>query len=189
MSWVRLDDRLPYHRKVRSLPPKLVKPCYALYVASIQFCQWAKNDGKIRSEDLHLILPTASKPTKREVDALVACGLWDEMVGGWEIHDYLEWNAPAVERSAKARDASNARWNAHRNASSNAPSNADRNAGGNALLSSPTPLPSTPTPLLSSEAPDDILSLRDGRGDGPETMAAILARAKVLRVAKGYDKP
>lgn len=196
MGYAKLDDRLPYHRKVRSIPPKYVKPCYAIYVAGIQFCQAYGTDGRIRHEDLHLLLPTAPKPTKAELQALVNAGLWDEAIGGWVIHDYLEHNASAEERKAKARTASNARWNAHRNALSNASSNPSP------LLSSPlvkTPVvnprghdtPGAPTCPVDS---DGLSALRESekaesRRRFAATVEAVSKRIGMPLTAEGITKP
>ena len=145
MGYAKLDDRLPHHKKVRALPPTLARACYGLYVASIQFCQHYETDGVIRKADLHLLLPGASVPPRKEISALVEVRLWDEVSPIlWAVHDYLEHNASAAERKAKGRFAANARWSAHRTAQGNASSKASSNA---------SPLHSSPlhsTPLRSS---------------------------------------
>jgi hypothetical protein len=153
VSYATLDDKLPHHRKVRDIKPTLVLAAFGLHAAAICYCQNYGTDGRILLADFPLIMPVRPNPPRVLIDELVRVRLWDvHPEGGWTIHDYLEWNASAKERQAKARKASNARWNAHRNAPSNAPSN----AGSNALLSSPTPTPLHSSPLHSSERGSEL---------------------------------
>lgn len=61
-----------------------------------------------------LVCPRQS--TKR-VKALVQVGLWDVVAGGWEIHDYHEWNRTPEQmealraiRSAAGKKGAASRW-------------------------------------------------------------------------------
>jgi hypothetical protein len=167
MSWVKLDDKLPHHPKVRALPPSIAKPAYGLYVASIQFCQHYDTDGMIRRADLHLILPSATKPTTREITALVLVGLWEETPSGWCVHDYLEHNLSSGERK-QAQSANKTRQEKYRDALRNASGNASRNA----LQTSPPPLPSQspPNPLPNPNPSPPLKRPTDGfSANGPET--------------------
>jgi hypothetical protein len=165
MSWVKLDDRLAHHRKVRSLPPSLAKAVYGLYVASIQFCQLYETDGKIRAEDLTMLMPGAPKPTKRELEALVQADLWDEAVGGWFVHDYLEHNLSAQERAAQ-RKGSALRQTRHREKLQQ-----ESHALRTALVTASTPLPSRPlpsTPVPSEGGRRGAHAPMQGGSDRPE---------------------
>ena len=56
-------------------------------------------------------LPAMLCPTKtaQRVRGLVKAGLWDEVEGGWRVHDYGEWNRPAAELAERARVRSEAK--------------------------------------------------------------------------------
>lgn len=55
--------------------------------------------------------PQILTPTKTaaRIRGLVGAGLWLEVDGGWEYHDYLEWNRPAAELGARKAAVSAAR--------------------------------------------------------------------------------
>lgn len=167
MSWARLDDQLPYHRKIRALPPPLVKPCYALYVASLQFAQAHGTDGRILREDLRWLLPSAPPPTKAEVAALVRVRLWDgHPAGGWTVHDYLDYNPSAAQRRAKAQHAARTRWgSANLDATEHAPSMHPACS----TDASSRPIPSHPIPSRpsSTNPRKDLLSGAAENGVGP----------------------
>lgn len=137
-----LDDKLPHHRKVREIRPALMLPAFGLHAAALCFCQNYGTDGVIRRADFPLVTPTRPKPPTAVIAELVRVRLWERHPDGWQIHDYLSFNASAAERRAKAEQARSAamrRWHP--------PSHAERIAGRNAignaspLLSSPTPTP------------------------------------------------
>jgi hypothetical protein len=198
VSWVKLDDRLAHHRKVRAIESRLVLAAYGLYVASIQFAQGYKTDGRIRPEDLSLVMPTA--PTRQRQQCateLVRVRLWDpHPEGGWVIHDYLEHNASADERREKARGAANARWHAQRTAESMLDA-CSTDASSSPLLSAPlhsTPLrsrgggaeggPATraspvPAPHARPSDPDGpgLSAQRDGGNGNNEARLSALAAA------------
>lgn len=215
MGYAKLDDRLPHHKKVRSLPLQYAFAAYGLYVASIQFCQHYETDGTIRKEDLHMILPTVHNPHPKLIDALVTAGLWDELLGGWAVHDYLEHNLSASERKAAKQSAAsrvsahrqklsgNPDSNAVRNALQDGPRNAVRNAlqrdTGNAVRSSTTPLLSSPTPLHSSplgavDSVDKSDALRPAHPKDPDGLSALQleearqAREKFDALVAGLSK-
>jgi hypothetical protein len=51
--------------------------------------------------------------TRKEAQELVEVGLWDLAQGGWDVHDWAEYQPSTeehVKRSNKARQAAQARW-------------------------------------------------------------------------------
>lgn len=57
------------------------------------------------------------RQTKKRINALVEVGLWDKVAGGWEIHDYHEWNRTPAQmdelralRSAAGKKGAASRW-------------------------------------------------------------------------------
>lgn len=114
MSWVRLDDQLPDHPKMLDLS------CEAFRLWTYCLCRAnARQSGGLLARKL--VEVTAGYFTSIERAAglaaeLVTAGLWHEVEGGWEIHDYEDYRpktsaedarkAKAAERMrlARARD-------------------------------------------------------------------------------------
>ena len=151
MSWAKIDDLLPHHRKL--LDAGAQSPAvFGLYVASICYAQRQKTDGHIPHKALALILPGCPRPSTRLLETLVDLRLWDLDEDGWRVHDFLEWNATAETRKAKAKNAAHARWDANGHAPGHAVSNPPADAS--PLLSEtetettpkPKPIPRDPSP-------------------------------------------
>ena len=101
MTWARLDDACADHLKLR----RAGTGGFALWTASIVWCSRHLTDGFIPADMLHDIW----RPVGESFDAeaacarLVAAGLWDEVEGGWQVHDYLDYN-PRREDAIRARE-------------------------------------------------------------------------------------
>lgn len=149
MSWAKLDDQFFVNRKARAVGLE----GRSLFLASVCYCAMQQNDGRFPAEDLEVVAAMAGVP-QEIADRLVAVGLWHAAEGGYEVHEYLEYNPSreqVVARKERAEKAAKAR---HHPAPSNAPSNADGKAF--ALpLPSPSPSPS-PQPSSSSSVPDEV---------------------------------
>jgi hypothetical protein len=131
MPWIRLDDQFPDHPKVIDAGPLAAW----LYVCGIGYCNRLLTDGHIPSGQVRKL---ADVDNAGELAAtLVRVGLWEEVEGGYRIHDYLDYQPSAeqvkAERAATARRQHEWRErNKGRNGVSNAVtdtvSNAPRNA-------------------------------------------------------------
>jgi hypothetical protein len=103
MSWARLDDACTDHLKIR----RAGTAGLALWTASIVWCSRHLTDGFIPADMLHDIW----RPVGEAFDAdaacarLVAAGLWDEVEGGWQVHDYLDYNPSREEVQAQRAQA------------------------------------------------------------------------------------
>jgi hypothetical protein len=84
MTWVRIDDSFPEHPKVLAAGDSAAW----LYVAGICYSGRLLTDGFIPKEQVNRL--TGISSPKKEVAALVAVQLWDEVPGGYQIHGYLE---------------------------------------------------------------------------------------------------
>jgi hypothetical protein len=103
--WGRLDDGWYDHPKVVACGPIGM----ALHAWSISYCSRHLTDGYVRKG----ALPTWARPATR---TLVDNGLFDELVGGFMVHDYLDWN-PSRNQVLHERELAAARkdrWKAHR---------------------------------------------------------------------------
>lgn len=100
MSWVKLDDGFFSNRKVRS-----VSATAALFdIASFCFCAQSENDGHVLTGDVQMIaaMVRVRSPAKY-VKELVQVGLWDVEPGGYNVHDFLEYNPSHAELIEKRR--------------------------------------------------------------------------------------
>jgi hypothetical protein len=106
MPWVRLDDMLPTHPKIRALSDA----AFRLYISAICWSNLHHTDGYLPSSQLRWLADI--RYPKRQVDQLTEAGLWHPAQGGWQIHDYLEYQ-PSAKRIADTRAAKSerqARW-------------------------------------------------------------------------------
>lgn len=87
MSWVRLDDQFPIHRKVDSLSD----PAFRLHVSAICWCARNLTDGCVSEADLDAAAPRTMKRPGRFVAELVRRGVWSSAADGWTIHDFLDY--------------------------------------------------------------------------------------------------
>ncbi len=88
MTWVRLDDNFPGHRKVLAAGPEAAW----LHVEALCYCAQQETDGAILNAAL-AHLTQFSKPKAVKLAArLVEVGLWELNGTGWMVHDFLEYN-------------------------------------------------------------------------------------------------
>lgn len=117
MTWVRLEDQFPIHRKVALLDDAT----YRLHTEAIAWCSRNMTDGIIRADELRSI---SKRATKARAAILVQRGLWHEAghvctrpvdkcprsgPDGWVVHDYLQYQPAKVRtvaKRAKERDRS-----------------------------------------------------------------------------------
>jgi hypothetical protein len=112
MTWVRLDDDFPSHRKIR----KLTDAAFRLHVAGLCWSSKYLTNGWIPNDDLYLVVDIDEHldPVRyREaVEGLVRQGVWHTArhdcptcptsADGWIIHDYLDLN-PSADDVRKQR--------------------------------------------------------------------------------------
>lgn len=100
MPWLKLTDDFTDHRKLMALGDDAA-PGIALFVTSALYSSRALTEG---------FVPTlAAKHSigwdERIAARLVEVGLWDAVEGGYQIHDFLDYNPTkkTVEKHRKAR--------------------------------------------------------------------------------------
>ena len=90
MSWVKLDDRIFLNPKFRA--KEATTDARMLYLAGLTFSAQAESDGDILAGDLPLVFAYARVANpEAAVTALVKLQLWERVAGGYQIHDYLEY--------------------------------------------------------------------------------------------------
>jgi hypothetical protein len=142
MSWLRIDDNAPQHRKLL----KVIPAARWLWVCGLAYCQRLKTDGHIPFEALDLFAVPKPRPL---ADALVAAGLWHHDPLGYRVHDFLAWNDSAGERDDKTVDKTERqrRWREKKRLQRQG---VDASTG-DAVDTAPTPSP-TPTPRENAHA-------------------------------------
>lgn len=97
MPWVRIDDQFPDHPKVVEAGPMAAW----LYVCGLTYCARQLTDG---------FIPVAQVPrlvggpgVGRLAARLVSAGLWEEVPGGYRVHDFLIYN-PSREQTLVRRE-------------------------------------------------------------------------------------
>lgn len=110
MTWVKLDDQFPIHRKIAALSD----PAFRLHCAALAWCARNLTDGFVSTSELAQVCAQVRAPEKFAAE-LVILRVWhlqDEPcpsehclaphthaengspVQGWVIHDYLEYQQP-----------------------------------------------------------------------------------------------
>src|SRR3954470_5190002 len=115
MTWLRIDDEFPEHKKVMAL-----KGAGAKWLHLVALCQSARNltDGHVDPQRLKVVCAIADVPRAANcVKQLVDAGLWVEEGDGYIIKDYLDYNPDAETVKAKreqrkeaGKKAAQARW-------------------------------------------------------------------------------
>jgi hypothetical protein len=83
---------------------------YALWSFSIRYCSDQMTDGFVSVFAAKNFLSAK----KREINELENSGLWEKTEGGWNVHDYLDWQNSS-EKIARKRANQNKRQQEHRN--------------------------------------------------------------------------
>lgn len=97
MSWVRIEDRAPEHRKQLAAGPAA---CW-LWLCGLAYAnRQPQHDGFIPSAALPLL--GCGARAAKEAARLVDVGLWERVEGGWWIHDYHEYQLTPDQLSARA---------------------------------------------------------------------------------------
>lgn len=102
MIWVRIDDAAPHHPKLLAAGPESAW----LWAAGLAYSNRQTTDGVIAREVLHALYPHASwtaRKLERLVAELVRVKLWELHESGWLIHDYGEYQEPALRESVESR--------------------------------------------------------------------------------------
>ncbi len=86
MSWLRIDDRFAMDPKVYGLSDGALR----LHLSALCHCAQHETDGIIAA---HMVPSLTIHDDKAPlVDELVRAGLWEPIVGGFQVHNYLKWN-------------------------------------------------------------------------------------------------
>lgn len=102
MTWVRVDDQFPDHPKLLRLGKQRL-PAMGLWVTGLCYSARFLTDG---------FIPSAALPygSKRIAQLLVDVGLWGTADGGYQIHDYQDYQPTRQQvLETRARNAASGR--------------------------------------------------------------------------------
>jgi hypothetical protein len=184
MSWVKLDDQFFRHPKVIEAG----RDARELYVASLCYSAAALTNGFIQSAALRKIAMDADiDEWDTAADRLVDAGLWEQVAGGWQVHDYLEYN-PSADKVRAERSA--ARERMQRNRSENVRANNERSSENVQLPRTPSPINvNTPLPPTETEALQPAAVEGVGRADNVTPAFETAWQAYPARRGKKLNKP
>jgi hypothetical protein len=107
MSNVRFALGFPRHKKVK----RLSNDAFALWITAMHHARDQGTDGFLDDIELDDVPRCPPRGAKRKalVTELVRAKLWDVVDGGWQIHDYTDWQDSAeqvkVQRDAACKRA------------------------------------------------------------------------------------
>jgi len=195
MVWAKFDDETHTNRKLA----RLSDAAFRLWSHSITFSAKHGTDGMISEADVPLVWPSAS-PSKRAkaVAELVENGSWDRKPGGWEIHDFLDYQPTAQEAASMREDRSDSgslgahrRWHESRGVTkpgcpyctSHSKRHNDRDGG---QIAVPGPVPEPEDAGSSDLVENGIGGVRGGDADFNRTLRTVAEEHAAIRQAEGY---
>lgn len=100
MSWFRIEGRMPHHRKIAPLSDS----AFRLHITAGCWSVEERTEGMIPA-DIPQTLPSAPRGAalRKVIAQLLERGVWDEMPGGYQLHDFLDYNMSNAQADAKAR--------------------------------------------------------------------------------------
>lgn len=99
LSWVRLECSFPRNPKVLALVEAKAWRAIAVYIAGLSYSGEHGLDGFLPRSCLVYL-----HGSQRDAHQLEEVGLWHWAEGGWDIHDWHDYQ-PSSERVAKRREA------------------------------------------------------------------------------------
>lgn len=156
MSWLKIDDRLFLHPKWLATPTG----ARALWITALSYCGAQCTDGFVAAPVLMIL-----GGCQEDAEALVKSGLWIEAEGGWNFHNFAEYNKTSEDR----RSISEARAEAgRRGAEAKAQQNPSKNlANDEQNLAPGSRIPVPPPPM------------GEGAGGNPEPCAECSAEVGI----------
>lgn len=85
MPYLNLDDHFAEHPKVDALS----NGAFRLHVSGLCYCAMNLTNGHVEKRRITRLMPEY-KPSY--LCELIEASMWIERPGGYEIHDYLDWN-------------------------------------------------------------------------------------------------
>lgn len=173
--WVRIDDGCLEHRKIDSLSDA----AFRLWMQGLTFSARALTDGQIPERTAAgWAFSRAGDDWRVLIDELVAARLWEVCVGGYQVHDYLEFN-PSREEAEEERRKTRERVARFRKRKSPPPGNGACNGVTDAVtgnvtkratngVRTPSPSPSPSPSSFPSPSPPEAAAARGRARDADD---------------------
>lgn len=151
MTWVRLDEAMPEHPKVAALGDS----AFALWITSIAYANRNLTDGFVPSAVGIGQLRYCDGNPIPAIRELEDAGIWHKVDGGWEIHDFLDYqpskaNVLAEREAARERMARRRSSDVRSKDAADVPPNTSRGSPTAVPVSEPvTPEVQTPSATAS----------------------------------------
>lgn len=178
MGWIRVDDAFYDHHKFARVGALGT----AAWIAGLAHCNRNLTDGFISEKAAQRLIDCrglgtyTSNMSGRDaepqdgIDELVDAGLWDEVDGGYRIHDYLDYQ-PSALKVREDRNRAKQRMQ-FRRGSDDVPANIDGSSD------SPNP---TPNPKTSAAAAAEVRPL-------PPEIEDLRRRLNAVKLTARWDK-
>ena len=170
-GFFKLANGVSEHPKLSSITPE----AFALWVGSIDYASRNRTDGFIPAGVLTRVSIVDDRSTAEAAPSLlVERALWHVVDGGWQIHDYLDWNTSSAD--IEKRRATDRERKARPRARSGAAENSERNPDGIRADSARKNKKKKNNYILSSES--DLRAPVDNVDDDDQATAAASAIAE-----------
>lgn len=146
MTWVKIDDKFPDHPKVIEAGPL----AGWLYICGLAYANRYLTDGFVPERQVNRLCDVDG--VDELATDLVRVGLWEIVEGGYQIHDYLEYQ-PSAEKVRAERDAARERMANKRGSSVDVQENFARTSP-EVQLPRPVPVPVPNTDQKPVPEPD-----------------------------------
>lgn len=97
MPWGRVDDTFHSHPKVVTMPAEIRLAAVGLFWMAVSWSNAHSTDGRLRAGVAEVL-----GGTQEQASALVRARLWHRRGKGYEIHDFLQFNASAAETAERS---------------------------------------------------------------------------------------
>lgn len=114
MTWFKVDDKLHSNNKIRKVAAE-EPAALALWLIAGSWCSDNTNDGVVPDHQLPWLMPARGDELAHK---LVSARLWRRVRGGYQFHDWTDWN-PSREKVERERLAAAARQQRMRDAAKN----------------------------------------------------------------------
>jgi len=162
MSWVRLDDGAPGHRKIVGLSDA----AFRLWIVGLTHCNQQANDGRFSAHAARIMYGYLASPElgKGAAAELVAADLWAPTDDGYEVRNYLEYQPSKAERDSankaaaeRMRNMRARRYHSPKGQEQGEPLRRNDGVTSQELppkfaLPDPVPIPSRPDPVLNKDS-------------------------------------
>lgn len=182
MTWVRIDDRMPHHAKLRDAG----EAAGWLWLCGLCWCNAQVTDGHIRASDLPCLYP--GRWTAKELAALAArlveLRLWHPEPGGFLVNGYAEEQREAMRDRVEARKEKDRKRKGVHLDSARIPNGGQAEANRIPSLPVPVPVPVPDPDRISGESSGDLVA----RGSAPASVRDSLASAWRVGFVRRFER-